>query len=120
MKIRKGFVSNSSSASYTLIIYGIDEETFFQECFNYGEYSLFSSKDGKLDKYSSLEDLVRSSLEDEHKLDVSFDGDSKTVILKGESILHGDYGDMPEAMRIILSGFVMENEYKIKGEMRED
>ena len=168
MKIRNGFVSNSSSASYIIDVHNITEEDFYRKCFEYGRWSIFDIRkiEGLL-KFEEIEDDDNDFLkelrikrnEEIQKLKEEFENkkfkekydnyfqeleDLKDYIhfvdkiyepynnpniayainnnygtIRGTSVIHNDFGDIPEFVKTISLGFLFEKEYKLTFIMEE-
>ena len=149
MKIRKGFVSNSSSASYIVKIKGIDFSEFCQALRNeYGCWGIFSTK-GLQNKINSLYESTRNSsieifrdeveefknrvdklgddnFEDVVKLALDFYNINSSEVKGGIELtdfttMHNDFDSgMSNIMKEIVLYFMFDTKYKLICERESD
>ena len=86
MKIRTGFVSNSSSASFIITAADNDEQTVVEVLYNHFMYSMFNHK-----KTESMQKVLAD-------LGITYEVEDNIHTFTSWTTMYNDINDMPEAM----------------------
>ncbi len=99
MKVRLGFVSNSSSSSYIVLIKGIYLESFLEDLAEERHGSPLNT------------DKVLGELKD-HRISIQQEDDD--VLLVGFTVMHNDYQDTPPLLTEIILYYLFEKNHILR------